>query len=350
MPIRARLQNQLITNRGPNTLQHRLNADLRQAQRADLAVAFVSVTGLERVLTGLRQVANQGKVRIVAGLYQDVTEPEALRKLLRVSNEYGGTFSVRIARNRKFHTKLYLLTSKAKVTALIGSSNLSSDGLLSDGELVMCFTITPSADTAKQLSEQFEAIWTQETVPLTLGLIQRYSARHKLLRKHGKPKGLPPLVDILQDRKEGAGSGDDGESTPPLGPQRWWRDSIGGLVKPSTEIIVAEETNWDAKGWDWFCPGPNSYKRNDHLLILDFVDKMARIAKIADRAECRTPDGRHFVAYKVQRKYRSRRMNESFWTEMKEIDIVTSKLFAKNPRKPLGKSFHSDIEAAFRKR
>jgi HKD family nuclease len=288
MPIRARLQSQLITNRGPNTLQLRLTAGLRQAQRADLAVAFVSVAGLQHVLTRLSQVASRGEVRIVVGLYQDITEPEALRKLFRFSNEYGKTFSVRIARNRKFHTKLYLLTSKTKVTALIGSSNLSSDGLLSDGELVMCFTITPSADIAKHLSEQFEAIWMQETVPLTLGLIQRYSARHALLRKHGKPRGLPPLVDILQDRKESAGAGDDGESTPPLAPPRWWRDSIGGLVRPPTEIIVAEETNWNAKGWDWCCPGPNSYKRNDLLLILDFVDKMARIAKITDRAECRS--------------------------------------------------------------
>jgi hypothetical protein len=43
-------------------------------------------------------------------------------------------------------------------------------------------------------------------------------------------------------------------------------------------------------------------------------------------------------------------MNESFWSEMKDLGIVTSKLFAKNPRKVLGKALHAEIEAAFRKR
>jgi HKD family nuclease len=122
-------------------LQGQLIQCLKPADRADFAVAFISLAGLKRILPKLRQMARRGGVRIITGLYQDVTEPAALRKLLSVSNETGGRLSIRISRNHRFHMKLYLLMLTKRMTALIGSSNLSNDGLLSDGELVMSLSI-----------------------------------------------------------------------------------------------------------------------------------------------------------------------------------------------------------------
>ena len=96
--------------------------------------------------------------------------------------------------------------------------------------------------------------------------------------------------------------------------------------------------------------GPNPYKRRDILLLLDFADGVAYIAEITDLAECRTPDGLHFAACKVLKKFRRRKMTESFWSEMKELGVVTSKLSGNNPRKLLGKSLRESIETAFQTR
>ena len=62
------------------------------------------------------------------------------------------------------------------------------------------------------------------------------------------------------------------------------------------------------------------------------------------------PDGRHFVACKIMKGFRKRKMKEAFWSEMKDLGIVTSKAYDKNPRKLLNKSLQDSVRTAFRKR
>jgi hypothetical protein len=182
-------------------------------------------------------------------------------------------------------------------------------------------------------------------VGLTPGLIQRYAARHSLIKKHGRPAGLPSLADILRAGKTREGGGDESE-----GSTRWWRDSISRCVQAQTELIIAEETDWDRKRWMWYSPGVNPYRIHDFLTLLDFEDGLAYIAEVVDTTECRTPDGLHFVACRILKEFRKRKMTEAFWTEMKDHGIVTSKAYKKNPRKLLSKSLQDSVRTAFRKR
>jgi HKD family nuclease len=333
----------LVSNSGPNTLLSQLNAGLRQAHRADIAVAFVSLSGLASVLPKLRMLANRGGVRLVTGLYQDVTQPAALRKLLQVTGEGGGLFFVRISRNRSFHPKLYLLKSSTRTRAFIGSSNLSDGGLLSDGELDLFISLPTGAPPAKQLAEHFDLIWSK-TVPLTKGLIDRYSARYEFLRKHGKPKGLPSLSGILK-----LDDARDIHRKDPVRPPRWWRDSISGLLEPKTELIIRRETDWESKGWEWHCPGQHKFEPGDVILLLDFADHWAYIAKVTAKTECPTPDGRYFVAWRRQTRFRRRKMTDAFWKEMRAQGVATAKTFAKNPRRLLGGPLQDAVAALFRK-
>lgn len=48
--------------------------------------------------------------------------------------------------------------------------------------------------------------------------------------------------------------------------------------------------------------------------------------------------------------FRKRKMKEAFWSEMKDLGIVTSKAYDKNPRKLLNKSLQDSVRTAFRKR
>jgi HKD family nuclease len=125
----------IIENNGPDNLRDTLRFRLRRASNVSIAVAFVTRAGLDDIVQALRQVAANGSVRLLTGLYQKVTEPEALRTLLRIQEETRGRFSVRLSREPRFHRKLYLLYSRKNATAIIGSSNLTSEGLRSGGEL-----------------------------------------------------------------------------------------------------------------------------------------------------------------------------------------------------------------------
>lgn len=116
---------EFIENAGPNSVLDNLKRLMKRASRVDLAVAFISATGLNQLLPSLQQVASRGEVRILTGFYQGITDPQALRTLLRVQTQTHGQLSVRISREPKFHRKVYLVKGGNMVKAIIGSSNLT---------------------------------------------------------------------------------------------------------------------------------------------------------------------------------------------------------------------------------
>jgi len=123
-----------IENRGPNTLLNLLNSELPRAIDVRIAVAFITFSGLEDLLPTLQGVASRGRVRILCGLYQGFTEPRALRTLLRLQQRSGGRFEVRLSKDVRFHQKIYIVGRKTTATIIVGSSNMTGEGLRSSGE------------------------------------------------------------------------------------------------------------------------------------------------------------------------------------------------------------------------
>src|SRR5712692_8278993 len=155
----------LIENSGPNNLREYLKGVLRRADRIDIAVAFITQAGLTEILQALRQVAGRGQVRILTGLYQGFTEQEALRMLLRVQDQTEGRLSVRLSTEPNFHRKLYLVKNRSKSIAVIGSANLTKQGLRSGGELNMVLTSTKPSSVV-MFSQTFEKDWEHRSVQL----------------------------------------------------------------------------------------------------------------------------------------------------------------------------------------
>jgi HKD family nuclease len=118
---------------------------------------------------------------MIVGLYQDVTEPDALRQLLRAQDETERRLAVRISRNSRFHSKLYLIHTHRTVAVLIGSSNLSIEGLSSDGELIASLSLPATTAAARQIDSEFERMWAYSS-PLNPDLLRRYENRYDRLR------------------------------------------------------------------------------------------------------------------------------------------------------------------------
>lgn len=112
----------------------RLLQDLAQARAIDIAVAFVTQSGLDRLLPHLDDLVTRGgRLRFLTGDYLGVTDPGALRRLLDLELTESGDAELRIFECNDelgFHPKAYLLHGGENVgAAYVGSSNLTAQGL-----------------------------------------------------------------------------------------------------------------------------------------------------------------------------------------------------------------------------
>ena len=301
----------IIENSGPDNLRDTLKSQLRRASEVSIAVAFVTQAGLDEIVQPLRQVAANGKVRILTGLYQKVTEPQALRTFLHIQEETREQFSVRLSREPHFHRKLYLLSNGTQSTAVIGSSNLTREGLRSGGELNLIARLPKGSVTAKRLAQAFEDDWEHRAVPLVAEQIVGYeNARPEAPKRESYTKGQ--LAEILGARPAHRQATQDDQNTD------FWRDGITGLVRKRTRQIVSQSTNWDDRDYCWFSlGGPHTYKMRDRIFLFDFPDRCVRLVEVRDiaRTKVATPDGRHFVAYRPIFRQR-RRFSKKLWAAL----------------------------------
>ena len=112
-----------------------LASDLARAQRLDIAVAFVMPTGVQRLYSHLEDhLGRGGVIRLVTGDYLDVSDPDALQRLLDLQTVYSPervALRVFVAGRCSFHPKSYILSdARGGGAAYVGSSNLSDSALL----------------------------------------------------------------------------------------------------------------------------------------------------------------------------------------------------------------------------
>jgi len=308
---------EVIENSGPNHLRGALRGKLAQASEVCIAVAFITESGLDEIIQPLRQVAAQGKVRIITGLYQHVTEPKALKTLLRTQTETRGKFVVRLSKEPQFHRKAFLIENRTRATAIVGSSNLTREGMRSGGELDLMVLFSSNAPSYKRLKEVFEKDWSRRrAVPLTSERIERYE-KVRLAPVIQKAYTKGQLKKILGTKP----SHDEG--TVEEEPISIWRDYLSGFVRKRTERIISETTNWDDKRYERFnTGGRHPYRMGDQIFLFDFEGKRLSLVQVKDttRTPIPTPDGRYFVAFKRVRNY-SRRFSTKLWKQLEDVGI-----------------------------
>ena len=137
--------------------------ELRSCESFFLSVAFITSGGITSLLGTLLDLESKGvKGKILVSEYLNFTEPEALRRLLQLSN-----VELKIARETDFHSKGFMFTHKSYYTIIIGSSNLTHGALTKNKEWNLKVTAHKDSELFKLTIIEFEnvfdkAFWVDE--------------------------------------------------------------------------------------------------------------------------------------------------------------------------------------------
>lgn len=202
----------LITGEGNPLLPH-LKSAITNAQSIDIAVSFIKVSGLRKIINDLedaleldeRTGSARATVRILTSDYLGVTEPEAFR-LLALLQERGASVKVFEASKTSFHLKTYIFCYQNDCgRAFVGSSNISRVALEEGIEwnYRVDFEAGSEIDQKefKEIRESFMALYAkQESRSLTPEWIDDYIERRKVLRSQMPVASMPEAANEEETR------------------------------------------------------------------------------------------------------------------------------------------------------
>ncbi|MBN9519470.1 hypothetical protein J0H58_13260 [bacterium] len=307
-----------IENTGPNTLVAFLRNAGDGCARIDIAVAFITAAGLDSLLYLLKRAASRGRVRVLTGLYQGFTDPKALWTLLGEQEQTGGRISVRLSRDGHFHWKAYLLVKEATAKVVVGSSNLTDDGLQQSGELNLVLSVPTASKEFRDLQGVFDRHWDGLGEPLTAEITSKYER----WRKEADP--VPPHRSVPIRKILG---GTPKKKQPVVQEARYWRTCITGYFAKETERVLKTATNWDERGLMYFSTWRPTFRVGDRVILFDLSDNFLGLIEIKDttRTPERTPDGHHFAAYRQVKGFARRRLVKNRWKALKAAGLLRRK-------------------------
>lgn len=164
----------LVYNAEQNTMFKAIVEELRRSHTFTFSVAFVSPDAVAALKQSLIDFAGTG--RIITSTYLGFNSPKAFRELANL-RDLGIDVHVVDGTARGFHPKGFLFEQAESMTAIVGSSNLTSSALKLNHEWNLKFSALPDGDIVDQLSA---AVQTQldSAVPLTDEWIDRYEAEY----------------------------------------------------------------------------------------------------------------------------------------------------------------------------
>lgn len=325
-----------IPNRGVVSMAPEIERGLGWAREADIATAFITPASLKRLESAMGRAQERGhplQIRALVGLYQRFTPPTALAKLLSLRRRFPGRLHVRVARNRRFHWKLYAFRNGAECRLFVGSANLTQDGMTAEGEL--CVKITAAARDAisKSLRAEFDRLWLDKKKSVTLNdlLLRKYRKVARPARRYADPGGDKALGDVLVTPERFSG-----EISLP-GPARPAKPRVSFTpedVSEETAAIVRAETNWDDAGWGYTAyQRKGDFERDLRAGVLLLLTQVARprehwfsFVAVRDEAALDTPDGRYFLAHSRVRYSRERRYDGEVARVLKAIGLNLKKI------------------------
>ncbi|MEO9713055.1 MAG: DUF3427 domain-containing protein [Marinobacter alexandrii] len=160
---------------------------IKSADQVDMAVAFVKTTGLNLLfpdlVSALQRTPDPARIRILTSDYLDITDTEALRKLVLL-HDHGAQVRVYQSKGSSFHLKAYLFAGHGENQqmwgrAFIGSSNISRQALQDGLEWNYQVDFPPDSGYLEAVSRFDELFQHPNVVPLTDNWIDVYEKRRK---------------------------------------------------------------------------------------------------------------------------------------------------------------------------
>ncbi len=182
-----------------------LGKDLADASSLDLAVAFVTASGLHHIEPYIVDLLESGgRLRLLTGDYLDVTEPRALHRLLDLVQEYSPHVQARVFQTDSelgFHPKAYLLRQDyLGATAYIGSSNLTKHALHSGIEWNQRIEGGLDQQPIAGIAEEFEKLFAhRKTARLSSEWIASYVKRRKVSQVSLTAVGVDADLEVPAD-------------------------------------------------------------------------------------------------------------------------------------------------------
>jgi HKD family nuclease len=119
-----------------------INFELQQANEVRIAVAFMKVTGIKVIEDSIKScLRNNGKIEIITGLDFKTTDPKSLQYILNLKEDFPNLdfYCYGDKQNNKtdivFHPKIYLFSNQKEKTSIVGSTNLTGGGLMTNFEV-----------------------------------------------------------------------------------------------------------------------------------------------------------------------------------------------------------------------
>ncbi|MFC6477433.1 DEAD/DEAH box helicase family protein [Pseudomonas asuensis] len=231
LACRAEAPRQRLVTGGQDHFLPHLLAAISSAKKIDMAVAFVMTGGLDLLIDDLHVKLQPpgeheaafmpARVRILTSDYFDVTDVEALRRLMLLQDAGAEVRVYECKGPHSFHLKAYLFVTQddsnnVQGQAFIGSSNISRKALR-DG-LEWNYRIDYPGDKGfLEACDRFETLFADpRSKPLTHAWIDAYEARRKK---------LPTLAPI----------GVEEEIKPPPTPTSIQNEALAALDKTRVE-------------------------------------------------------------------------------------------------------------------
>ena len=165
-PLISLLDTTLLTNApGEPRLGHQLGKEINSADRIDVLMAFIRVSGIAPFRDELRRHVDRGRpLRFLTTTYTGSTQVEALDDLADLGAEIRVSYSTDTTR---LHAKAWLFNRRTGfTTAYIGSSNLTHSAMVPGLEWNVRISGARNHDVVEKFEATFESYWnSDEFVP-----------------------------------------------------------------------------------------------------------------------------------------------------------------------------------------
>ena len=179
---------QIVVNGNGSTVEHSIIQELARCHSFTFSVAFVSAAAIAQLKQHLRSFEGTGQ--IITSDFLDFNRPQAFEELLNLHELFG--IDVRRHSAEGFHPKGFIFEKPQSITAMIGSSNLTSRALSQNYELNLKVSAARGSDLANQINflveDQVEA-----SSPLTREWIDEYTLRY--LEPNSYAKSITKTVE-----------------------------------------------------------------------------------------------------------------------------------------------------------
>ncbi len=178
-----------------------IETELKSCTRFDIAVAFITLSGLTPLLQTLDELKKKDKPvhgRVLTTDYLTFSEPAAIRRLMSLDNIETRIYGTRDGAADGFHTKGWLFEREDVCRFIIGSSNLTEKALSVSHEWNTRLVCRESGAFAKKIRHEFEELWNHPQSRPARDVIDAYQIAWDQ-RVRERPPVIRPAVQALPE-------------------------------------------------------------------------------------------------------------------------------------------------------